>query len=620
MPVTFERVYTPGFQRESQGLFYLPRDGKKAQLVPPEDDVVRFCEGLYQAAKYYRDTQLGMMERWRTYRSWYLHSGTSIVTNHAPSQTYVNMIYEKVENLTAHLTGSKPEFVFSPHTMRDVPFAELLNEAVPWLWHAHGMQTSYYRSIKANMLYGTWYWKVIHDPKYPNIGSVEKVNQVPAWYMFPAPYATDIESAPWIIEVSLRTVGEIEADYGVKVEPEIGNTQDLMPPIEEDLKAYPNLREVQTVAGPTGSPAGGETVPAIPESYFTSYGKPGFVIQKELWIRDGTLESQFWFDGMDDKAPPELRSGYSLKYPRGRVISWANGRRLYDGENPYRDGRFPYVKFVDVSVPDFWYGMGEVEPLINLQLLHDDTHEIIKQIHLFTATGRLVVDERTGLDEDRIGNEPGEIWYVKPGTVDGVKWLQGSTVPAEIYNYVALLEKSADLVSGFPDVTRGINPTGVTAARALSTLHSAAGIRIQARLNDVEGSLIQAAKLLASRIQQFWKSDMSLMVAGQEKTMNAAESGAFDFKHFELGPAEREARFNVQVMAIGNKDQLMREEFQKLMLLFQLGLIGPEHLIEGANLTREQEILATLPLLLAQRNVPPQAQAAPPSQQVRGNE
>jgi hypothetical protein len=592
----------------------------QARANPPENELVALGEHLFKTAKNYRDQKLGMMDRWRTYRSWYLNAGgTWEHAGASRSMTYVNLIYEKIEKITADLTEGRPSFLYTPHTISDIPVTDLLNQAVPFIWAAHNMSTKYFHTVKATNLYGTWYWKVIHDPRDGKVGSVEKIVEIPPWHGFPAPHSLDFESCPWFIETRVRTVGEIENDYGVKVDPEIGTANDLFPEISEDLKQY---HPFSHVAGPeynaaTGDPNTGLTgetgplVQGIPDTFLGSSGaRAGLVIQKEFWVRDGTTDAQFWWDERDGSAPPELKKTFTRKYPGGRVISWANGRLLYDMPNPYKHGRFPYAKFTDISVPDFWYGLGEVEPLINLQLLHDDTHEIIKQIHLFTALGRLIVDEDTGLGEDSMGNEPGEIWFVKPGTSDRLKWLQGSSPPAELYTYLSTLERSADLVTGSHDVTRGINPTGVTAGRALSTLQNAASIRIRARLNDIEPGLIDTGRLLAAIIQQFWPDELAVRIAGGE-AVGAIPEDAKTFKKFRLDPVDREASFNLEVSATANIDQIREQEFQKLLLLFQAGMITPEALIEGSNLTGKDKILAELPLLAARSGLPPEGENPP---------
>ena len=589
----------PGFARVSSPLFVLPtKSDRNVGIDVPENELVAFGEKLFLDAKSYRDTMLGMMDRWRVYRSWYLSAGVPGSAS-VRSTTYVNIIFEKVEKLTADLTEGDPSFLFTPNSREDLPAVELLNEAVPFIWSAQSLSSVYYNTVKAAVTYGTWYWKVIHDPRTPRQGAVEKVCEIPAWYIFPAPHATDPETAPWMIEVRPRSVGEIWRDYGKKVKPELG-VRELFPDISEDMKGIDGVPVGTQVAHPDANNPQSSTVvsDAIPDSFLSGIDRDGMVIQKELWIRDGTMVEDLSFD--EAEIMPKLTLSRGLKYPRGRVISWANGKLLYDQENPYKDGRFPYVRFRDISVPDFWYGLGEVDNLINLQMLHDDTHETIKLIHLFTALGRLVVDESTGLREDQLGNQPGEIWFTKPGTWQRLNWLSGSPPPAELYNYLSTLERAADLVTGSFDVTRGVNPSGVTAARALVTLQQAANIRIRSRLIEFEASLRLAGKLIASRVQQFWPTRTTLRIAGDQ---GVNPDRAFVFKDYDLSPSEREASFNLRVSAIANIAQLKQLEFQKMMLLFQLGAVDLPDLVEAADLTNEDKILAKLPALMLQRQM-----------------
>jgi hypothetical protein len=559
------------------------------------------------AAKAYRDQQLGMLDRWRTYRAWYLNSGTLDGNN---SSTPVNFIYEKVEKLTADLAQGKPEFLFEPNTINDISMTELLNVALPWAWDSHYMNSMYSRTIKASVMYGTWYWKVINDPQYGKTGAVQRAIQVPVWNGFPCPYSTSFDDAPWFIEIKVRTVGEIYNDYGVKVNPEVGISQ-IFPGMEEDLKQYAQSQygPVETATG--GAVTGGDVVEGIPDTAFTSdRERAGMVIQKELHIRDSKLASEFWVDDGDGLAAPQLKNSMTLKYPGGRVISWANGKLLYDVPNPYKDGRMPYVRFSDVPIPDFWYGMGEVEQLIPLQLLHDDTHEIIKNIHLRTAQGWTVVDTGTGLTEDDITGEVGEILFVNPGTADRVKILQGNGPSAELYTYLQTLERSSDLVTGSFDVTRGIKPTGVTAGRALQTLQQAAGIRIQERLTDIEDALKRYARLMASRIQQYWEPQLSLRVAGK-KSLSAIEDSPNAFKEFFISPADREATFSVNVSASANLAETKNQEFLKLIQMLQAGIpVPPEVLIGSADLINEKQVLVAMAQAQLQ-----QAQQLPGSEQ-----
>lgn len=598
--MTTTREFVPGFSR-STPLFRLPKEGPVPRAPNKEAELVKHLEGFFMRSKNYRDQRLGQKDRWQSYRSWFLNTGGNYEGER--SMTYVNMIFEKIEKLTADLAEGKPAFTFEPNTPEDILMTDVLNHAVPWVWESQHLQAVYYRTVKAACLYGTWYWKVIHDPGFSNTGSIERVREVPCWYLFPAPYACDMDTAPWVIEVMPRTIGEIENDYGVSVRADI-TLNEVFPSIEEDLGDKSGRPQwVQTAGGPGGSPAGGDMVEGLPDTFMANSPRADIVLQKELWIRDGMLLEDFNFVE-ELEGGPKLIKSYALKYPRGRVISWAGNRILYDRENPYQDGRFPYVTFKDISVPDFWYGLGEVEHLIPLQLLHDDTHEIIKQIHLFTATGRLVVDESTGLREDMIGNSPGEIWFTRPGTSDKVRWMSGAAPNQEFYVYLQHLQAAADLVTGREDVTRGLVPGEVRSGRAIMTLQQAAAARVKGRQNDLEDALARFAHLVGSRIQQFWPEETVYRVTGKKK------AGTPEFHRAFLTPTERAATYTARVSASANLDAAREAEFQKLMLLAQLGVpIDPESLIEAANVSSSTKILARM--AQAATTPPPPATAAP---------
>jgi len=228
--------------------------------------------------------------------------------------------------------------------------------------------------------------------------------------------------------------------------------------------------------------------------------------------------------------------------------------------------------------------------------------------------GWTVVDTGTGLTEDDISGEVGEVLFVNPGTADRVKILPGNGPSQELYAYLQTLERSSDLVTGSFDVTRGIKPTGVTAGRALQTLQAAAGIRIQERLTDIEDALKRFARLMASRIQQYWEPQLTLRVGGPKK-LSAMEDQPFAFKEFFISPADREATFNVSVSASANLSETKNQEFLKLIQMLQAGIpVPPETLIASADLINEKQVL----LAMAQAQVQ-QAQQLPQNEQEAGN-
>ena len=603
-----------GYARDTVPLFVLPgQDGPvdAPNLQSPESKLVGFSEALYGAGINFRDNHLGMLDRWRSNLSWFLHSSDATNTLRSVTDTVINMIFEKVEKLTADMTQTSPSFQYLPQDREDVGFADLMNAASQNIWNRHHMDVELMRTVKASNITGTWYWGTFHDLRYRANGSVEKIVPIPCWNIVPAPYHNEVETAPWMIFLRYRTVGEIQNDYGVAVAAELG-TKEVDVQIHDLLRQYPHLHMIQTAQDEVGNPAP-EIVPAIPDTFLSNFNRTGIVLQKELWIRDGATTPKYWWDYANGSSkPPTLRYSKTMKYPKGRVISWCNGRLLYDVENPYLDGQFPFAKFTDVSIPDFWYGMGEVEPLVNLQILSDDIWQLIKQILAFTASGRLVIDESTGLEEGDIGNEPGEIWFVNPGTADRIKWHEGSQVHPAMFNLISSIQQGADLISGSHDVTRGINPSGVTAGKALIALQQVANVRIQNRMKEHAKPLSQTARLIASRVQQFWPASKTIRILGKEL---ATEDSLIDvqFRDFVLTEDDRQAAFDVRVVPGVNQEDLKASEFDRAAMLYQMGIMGNEMFVEHAGLTQEKKILRELPVLQAMRQAAGPAPASPGS-------
>lgn len=591
-------------------MFVLPP--KREKTSPPDNPLVGLVQSLLEAAREYRDQHLGIGDRAKAYRSWYMAAGESWGRK---STTHVNLIYEKVESVAADCSEADPTLLYTPRGPQDLTLVEFLNHVVPYVWDSEEATGKYHAAIKSACLYGTAYWKIVHDPGFPNTGPRIRIQCPPIWSIFPAPYAVDFEDCPYIIEVRPRTVGEIKAEYGVTVEPEIVSRES--DPATDLQSYYPSAVPVETATG--GSTVGGDVVAGYYKD-LGSYADSGVVFQVEAWFRDGSRVWEWAWEENLDSPVPDLVKKPALKYPEGRVISIANGRLLYDRPSPYKDGEFPYVRFRDGTLPDFWYGEGEVEPLIPLQMAHDDTHEVIKLHHLFTVFGHLVVDTGTGLEEGQFENEPNQILWVNPGTADRIKWLQGLPPSPELYNYLTNLERSMDRVSGRFDITRGEQPGSVTAARALVTLQQAANIRIRHRMKDIERALKRAGHLLGSRVQQFWPSEMSVAIGAPPTSKEDRV-----FKTFALTPEDRQAKYNVKVAATANLSQLKQAEFQRVLLLHAQGLIDDETLIEAADLTQQEEILQKLPAVkmqhMMQQMLQQQAGAKPPPDQARaGNE
>lgn len=571
---------TKAFQRERPVTLFRERTRAPSEPVKgePEDMAVKYAESLFQDSMAYRDGDLQMQDRWEANRGWFVSNGRERGAL-SSAITHVNLIQEKINSLTAHATEADPTFQYRPAIPAGVNLVNRLNLEIPALWERNRGSLKFRRGVKANSVYGTHLLKVSHDPGYGDAYPNYPIREVPCFRFFPAPYASDIESAPWVIEVTPRSVEEIYNDYGIRVRPELEPDAEF-PDISDALD------DVQSRYGvTTGKEVHSDLSTTLHDMFPSNWlvggrDKTGIVFQKELWINDAAMEANYWVDKTAEEGLM-LRHGKTLKYPHGRVISWANGRKLYDEPAPYAR---PFVRFVDNPFPGFFWGLGEIPFLVNLQLLHDDTVDNMRMIHAYMANGRLLAERTSGLVENDMGNDPGEIWWLNRGQIDRVKWLPGLTPPAEYYTHVNKVEHWFDLVTGHFDVTRGLAPGGVTAARGIVALQRAASIRVKDRMREIEDALEDLGRMMASRVMQFSPTRAAL-----------PDPKSGEFAETFLSEQDRSSPYHLKVSVIGNLDDQRDREFQKMLLMHKIGAITMQRLIKESGLTATETILAELP-------------------------
>lgn len=569
-----------------------------------EDPVVKRAEELFQDSRAYRDDDLRMDQRWKSAREWYLNTGRNWDWNH--SSTYVNLIASNSDGLVATLTDPRPEFRFRAPDPQGVPTAEYLNASVPPSWDDEKGSRKHRNGVKGSVVFGTSFKKITHEPSYGGSGVRVRIREVPCYRIFPAPYASCPESAPWMIEVTPKSVEEIERDYRVRIPPELEPDADF-PDISEDLqdvgRGGASFRH--TTVGDGGS---GTSSTLFPATFLNGVGKPtGIVFQKELWINDSTEENRYWIEQEAGGLLSEVFHGRAPKFPKGRVISWANGYKLYDRPAPYRT---PYVRYMDQGFPDFFWGLGEIPRLIKLQLLHDDIIDNMRLIHAYMAFPKTIVDDSTGLKDRELGNDPGEIWRTRPGTSDRIRVIPSVTPPGEFYTHADKIESWFDQMTGRTEVTRGLTPANVGSGRAIGLLQDAAETRVRARMRELEDSLEDEAMMIAERILEFGPPHARLP---------DPETGTFG--DFYLRKEDRTRPFSVKVDIVAGIDALKQREFEQLLLFKQMGLITDERLVKDSGHSSSQAILAELPAVQRQRMLQTIAQGlAEPSPQEAAEE
>ncbi len=213
----------------------------------------------------------------------------------------------------------------------------------------------------------------------------------------------------------------------------------------------------------------------------------------------------------------DLQPCIKKKYPNGKLITVIPQQRLLLQcvPNPYKDGKKPFVRFVDSILPRQFWGEGETEPLMDIQKQINKVLATIMDYMNLTGNPIWFNPSSSGVDSTQITNAMGQVISYTPGP-HGEKPERDVPPPLPTYYFEFLqnLFKIADTISGIQDITQGRKPIGVTAAQAIDTLQEAAQTRIRLKERNMNSSLGQMGRLMISRVLQFYSTPRVIKITG----------------------------------------------------------------------------------------------------------
>lgn len=213
--------------------------------------------------------------------------------------------------------------------------------------------------------------------------------------------------------------------------------------------------------------------------------------------------------------------------PDGRLTVVAEGKLLYDGSLPYRNGidgarEYPFVRQIAVPRAGCFFGTSVVERLIPLQRAYNAVknrkHEFLNRIAMGTVAvedGSVDVDE---LAED--GLMPGKILVYRQGSVPPEVMSTGS-VPDEFWKEEESLLAEFTKVAGIGDLSENADSfTGITSATGLQLIVE----QEEERLNVSYQSIKRAMKSIGRQVLRLYRQfadDVRLMkYAGENNALN----------------------------------------------------------------------------------------------------
>jgi hypothetical protein len=464
----------------------------------------------------------------------------------------INRIRAIIRTELAKITKSKPQFnvIAASNEEEDIDAGKVGTQAVDFVWRNSNMDEKRFKTALWQITTGsaplkTWWNPKLGDEARLNtldeqgefaldeqgqevmqnkaLGDIDNSVVSPFNFKFD-PSATEFEEAKWCVEDILRTTDEVKETYGVEVSPDgaLSSTN-----LFNGILANINGQQ-------------------------TDY--------KPAKVKNGVIVKEYW----------ELKS---VKYPKGRHITIANGKLLQYEDNPY--DRLPYFFFAHNLVPGRVHGSSNIEDLIPIQREYNKTRTQRRLNQNRTGNPRFLSEVGSLIDEPT--NEPGEHLEFHRG-FNIPQWETPPPEPGHIQAELELQLRDFEDVSGIHEVSQGNAPTGVKSGIAISFLQEQDETKFGPIVHNIESTYEKWAQFVLVLIQKNYIEPRMIKIVGKNNQVEVKEFQGSDLKgntdaKVVAGSAMPKSTAARQDFVLNLWDRHILSDPQKALKLLEFGAI-----------------------------------------------
>jgi len=529
----------------------------------------------------------------------------------------INHIFKTIQSTVPIQLDSRPRFEFLPEEPSDMPLAEVLNQAAESDWTRGNWGMQLLEVILDANLYGTGISSLTYDKDANYKAGKLCFDSADPLYFYPDPDALDVnKKCGYAIYAEPMDVSKIKRKYPDKKDFIRPDLMDLSASGKADL--YSERRQIPNDNFATPTDNGTDPTDKDRALLIT------------VWIAPDFLTDDF-----EEKQGDDGQFTQVARWPNGRKIVLCNRVLLEDGPNPYDDGQIPFQRLLNYVLPREFWGMSEVEQLEGPQKTFNKILNFALDVMTLMGNPIWVVDTSADIDTDNLINKPGLVVEKAPGSE--VRREEGVQLQPYVLQLADKMVEWFDSVSGSQDVSRGVQPTGITAASAIDSLQEAAQTRLRQKSRNTDAYLQDLGQQWNSRTFQFRTAPEMFRLTGKdgmeqffrahveeyEKTPAQTDVDPMTGQAVEVAPAEMGKRMVVQPYAkdptTGKATGLMNLEEQKTyeirgkldcrvitgsslpfakaekearqFKLFEAGVIDPEELLKSLDYPNYQMVL-----------------------------
>jgi hypothetical protein len=464
-----------------------------------EKKLIKLVNSLYAKAKRHRKKydehwldryKMFRGKQWREQRPTYRHSEV------------INFVFQAIQSVIPILTDSRPKFDYLPQNPMDAEIASILSEVATSDWEKNNWLMILAEILYDAHFYGTGFGGMDYhkDPKNPS-GGICFESKDP-FYCFPDPNARDINDrrSRYFIYAEPVDIDILKREYPDKKD---YIKADLIDLVQGDKTDLDQVR--------FKSPTDNKTILEGTSAYDVDHKDQALKIT--AWIQSEEFDEEEQKTAGPDGVE-QVSYIQKLRYPTGQRVVMAGGVICENGPNPYEDGLVPVSRCVNYILPREFWGISEIEQLESPQKIFNKLISFALDVMTLMGNPIWVVGTGAGVDTDLLVNRPGLV--VETDNPDQIRREEGVQLQPYVLQLIDRMQTWFDGISGANDITRGVQPGGVTAAAAISDLQDAAQTRLRQKSRNIDAFLQSQGALYKNRAFQFYSAPQVIRLTENE--------------------------------------------------------------------------------------------------------
>ena len=204
--------------------------------------------------------------------------------------------------------------------------------------------------------------------------------------------------------------------------------------------------------------------------------------------------------------------------------------------NPFNHQQKPFVLLKDTAMPNEFYGIGTIEPVIDLikerNTLRNMRLDNVKAI----VNKRTLVNKNADIDMDKLEeqNVPGGL--IPTDDMNALKPIEETDIHSSIYSEDNGVARDIQEATAMSETTIGMTPRRGESATAIAKLAEASGSRFALKTEMLANGIIDLVKMIISLNRQFLKTEMQVITKYEngkpvyEKVIGTSLSGDYRYR------------------------------------------------------------------------------------------